>query len=148
MWWFCLCTREFRWQPFFDSLTRYFRPPPMACDLVHRNAQQEMMQPRFTSSFIPHLLKEWTEIIKMDEMKNAHLSLVLLVASSLGPSRRWRQNDVVQQSHKGGADEAWDGNCDKPGHEDVSEQTPVHGLPGAQPTDRHHWPDLKKQVTF
>lgn len=145
MWWFWLCTRELRWQPW------YFLPQPMACYLVHCN--QDMMQLTITSSiqilFILHLSQEWIENKGgWDENCSPFLSLVLPVASSPGPSQRFRQNDVVEQSHEGGADETWDGHCDEPGHEDVSEETPVYGLLGAQPADSHHWADLKNTMAF
>lgn len=52
------------------------------------------------------------------------------------------QNDVGEKGHDGGADKARNGHRDKPGHEDVSEQPPVHSFPGAQPPHSHHRPDL------
>lgn len=52
------------------------------------------------------------------------------------------QNNVYEESHDGSADQPRDGNCNKPSDEDVPEQTPVHRLPGAQPSHGHHRADL------
>lgn len=56
------------------------------------------------------------------------------------------KNDVGEKGHDGGADKARNGHRDKPGHEDVSEQPPVHSFPGAQPPHSHHRPDLKMKT--
>lgn len=43
------------------------------------------------------------------------------------------QDSELEDSHDGSTNEARDGDSDEPRHEDVSEEAPVHCLPGAQP---------------
>lgn len=129
---------------------------------IHKNHQYRLeTQPRITDSikrglFDPPLITGMMEGGQVErdregkvEMCPLSLGILVAVGGSSWAEREaeWTfkasQNDVGEQGHDGCADKARDGHGDKPGHKDVSEQSPVHCLPGAQPTDSHHRPDLK-----
>lgn len=57
------------------------------------------------------------------------------------------QDDKGEQRHYGGADESRDRDRYEPGDEDVSEEAPVYGLPGPQPTNGDHRTHLHDNVT-
>ncbi len=55
------------------------------------------------------------------------------------------QDTIDEDGHDGGTDQTRDGHSHKPRHEDVSEQTPVYGLPWAQPSYCNHRAHLETQ---
>lgn len=55
------------------------------------------------------------------------------------------QDAIDEDGHDGGTDQTRDGHSHKPRHEDVSEQTPVYGLPWAQPSHCDHRAHLETQ---
>lgn len=75
--------------------------------------------------------------------------LVLTGAVSFSPpawgAAECSQDAIDKDGHDGSTDQARDGHSHKPRHEDVSEQTPVYCLPGAQPSYRNHWAHLETQ---
>lgn len=54
------------------------------------------------------------------------------------------KDGILEQGHDGSTDEARNGDCDKPGHEDIAEQAPVHSLLGAQPAHGNHRSHLQQ----
>lgn len=48
------------------------------------------------------------------------------------------EDPVHEEGHDSGAEQTSHGHSHKPGHKDVPEETPVHGLPGADPAHGHH----------
>lgn len=139
----------------------------MACDLVHSNAHKSTIQAKNDAaknhrlyrkgpfSFPTHHEDDRREQIREREREGTVETCPPPLSGDRGSSLKAEreaertfkasQNDIGEQGHDGCADEARDGHSDKPGHEDVSKQPPVHCLPGAQPADRHHWPNLKKE---
>lgn len=114
-----------------------------------------MMQPRITGSIVrglfhPPLITRMTggRKLERDGGEGKVETCPPLLSGDPGSSLRAEreaertfkasQNDIGEQGHDGRADKARDGHSDKPSHEDVSKQPPVHCLLGAQPANRHH----------
>lgn len=49
-----------------------------------------------------------------------------------------RKDPVDEESHDSSTEQPGHGHRHEPGHEDVAEEAPVHGLPRADPAHRHH----------
>lgn len=56
-------------------------------------------------------------------------------------SHEWK-DPVHEERHDSSTEQPGHGHCHEPGHEDVAEEAPVHGLPRADPAHRHHRADL------
>lgn len=66
------------------------------------------------------------------------ITLLYLPLSSLFSISDERQYAVDEQGHDSSAEEACYRDGDKPGQEDIPEETPVHSLLRADPAYRHH----------
>lgn len=52
-------------------------------------------------------------------------------------SHIWK-DPIHEESHDSRTEQPCHGDRHKPGHKDVAEEAPVHGLPGADPAHGHH----------
>lgn len=58
-----------------------------------------------------------------------------------------RQNDVLEHCHDSSTDNPRNRDGDKPGHKNVSKQSPVNSLLGSEPANRHHRAHLGEKQT-
>lgn len=58
------------------------------------------------------------------------------------------KDPVHKESHDSSAEQPRHGDSHEPGHEDVPEEVPVHGLPGADPAHSHHGAHLRAETVY
>lgn len=131
------------------------------------NPRLKMMQPRTTGPyhksfqhfyfflfflFLPKLLAWGKRYILAFQLYSfslgAHWSDFFLLPLARGSAVECSQDAVDEDGHDGGTDQTGDGHGHEPRHEDVSEQTPVHCLPWAQPAYCHHWAHLERHSSL
>lgn len=116
------------------------------------NFRMKMIQPRTTGPyhkffqtfcFFLFRLKLFAEVSDIFWPSNFSPFLLARTGADSFSSSAWglarcSQDAVNEDGHDGSADQARDGNCHKPRHEDVSEQTPVYSLSWTQPSYSNH----------
>lgn len=65
------------------------------------------------------------------------------VWSSIARLHTW-QNGIFKDCHNSSADKTRDRDCDKPGHKNVSEESPVNSLFGSEPANGHNRTHLRE----
>lgn len=58
------------------------------------------------------------------------------------------EDPVHKESHDSSTEQPGHGDSHKPGHKDVPEEVPVHGLPGADPAHSHHGAHLRAETFY
>lgn len=66
-----------------------------------------------------------------------HTRLPLVRRVEEDKSHIWK-DPIHEESHDSSTEQPSHGDSHKPGHKDVPEEAPVHGLPGADPAHGHH----------
>lgn len=118
------------------------------------NSGVKIMQPKTTGPYLSQLKQFsfsfqscWLEVSDIFWLSDFTplLERSFLPRSPGGLQPYCSQDAMDEDGHDGGTDQAWDGHSHEPSHEDVSEQSPVYGLPRAQPSHGDHRAHLETQ---